>query len=938
MTRGFSKHLIRTVLFALSMAAGSAFAGAVISTELLTPVDQIRTNRLAKFRVKVDSNDTTPVESIRLRVVYDTTSVAQIFTPNEASVEELGDVGADAATLIAGTQYYREVFTDPTNLARPITNMTPRCFNLEIQFATTAMFPNFSISLQDGSGIPVKDTSGGAIPHTFNVAATSNLDASRIISTDWVSQTPLNPGSAFQVKAYTQSALTTNTASLMPFRARARVHFDSRVVAWNTPPAAGDLGTAITAGPVDQAGAGTMRYRDVYTGGVGFTHLSPFVKSSSGTARTLTFSATHTLANGTWIRVELNPPDPAFDGVYQVTSGNGTVKLTYTGTSSLTQSNTETTGFVMQMIVPASKASAGNVRTITTTINHGLAAGNTVMIATNPADPNFDGFVTLASAATNVLTYNKLDSVTLSAFTPTLKARTANVATLTIAGHSFQVGDAVMVDLIPADANFDGARTVSAITASTISFASTGANIASVSTAGTVVRTFSPTFKSRAANVATLTIPGHYLKMGDPVIVALIAADSEFDGARTLTAVTADTVSFASEGADIASASTGGIVQLNFAPTALSRAANVATLTMPGHSYQVGDTVNVALTPPVIYSPSLRSRVTNIATLTIPGGHSFTANDTAMVALSGIPILSTTLKSRTANVATLTITGHPLQVGDSVRVFLSPADTNFDGLRAVTAVTADTISFASTGSDIPAAYTSGSALRTFAVTFKARTANVATLTVTGHNFAVGNSVTVILDTADVLYDGGRIITAVTANTISFPTTAGADIGNAAATGIVNLFALPTTRVRASNVATLTIPGHAFTANDSVKFSMAFPVSPTWKSLTSNVATLTIPGHAFAATNLVNIALDPPDAAFDGPRYIASVVGPTITFTSVGTNVTGAATSGSVLFSPSLRSRTTNVATLTVSGATAPQPQGGRHGECRPRPRVLARYE
>jgi hypothetical protein len=84
--------------------------------------------------------------------------------------------------------------------------------------------------------------------------------------------------------------------------------------------------------------------------------------------------------------------------------------------------------------------------------------------------------------------YEMLSGGTLLAppSTVTNKALTSNVATLTIGTHTYVIGDQITVALTPADAVFDGAQTITAVTATTISYAKTNANVVSTASGGTV--------------------------------------------------------------------------------------------------------------------------------------------------------------------------------------------------------------------------------------------------------------------------------------------------------------------------------------------------------------------------------------------------------------------------------------------------------------------
>lgn len=74
-----------------------------------------------------------------------------------------------------------------------------------------------------------------------------------------------------------------------------------------------------------------------------------------------------------------------------------------------------------------------------------------------------------------------------SSLTVTNKELTSNVATLTVsAAHSIQVGSMITVILTTADPAFDGTYTVTAVTSTTISYASVASDVASTSASGTV--------------------------------------------------------------------------------------------------------------------------------------------------------------------------------------------------------------------------------------------------------------------------------------------------------------------------------------------------------------------------------------------------------------------------------------------------------------------
>jgi len=74
---------------------------------------------------------------------------------------------------------------------------------------------------------------------------------------------------------------------------------------------------------------------------------------------------------------------------------------------------------------------------------------------------------------------------------------------------------------------------------------------------------------------------------------------------------------------------------------------------------------------------------------------------------TGGNIGTVTNKALTTNVATLTIGAHTFQVGQQVRVQLSPADPVFDGYQTITAIAPTTISYARTNANVAAVGATG---------------------------------------------------------------------------------------------------------------------------------------------------------------------------------------------------------------------------------------
>lgn len=103
--------------------------------------------------------------------------------------------------------------------------------------------------------------------------------------------------------------------------------------------------------------------------------------------------------------------------------------------------------------------------------------------AANRVNPNW--VVSVVSGGTNpTIAWNNGGFLPVS--TITTRALTSNVATITVnAAHNYAVGDTVTVALSPPNAVFDGTYTISAVAATTFSYARTNANVTSAATGGT---------------------------------------------------------------------------------------------------------------------------------------------------------------------------------------------------------------------------------------------------------------------------------------------------------------------------------------------------------------------------------------------------------------------------------------------------------------------
>ncbi|HLX62872.1 MAG TPA: C25 family cysteine peptidase [Planctomycetota bacterium] len=209
-------------------------------------------------------------------------------------------------------------------------------------------------------------------------------------------------------------------------------------------------------------------------------------KQLGGSSATLTMTGNHLIPTGQGVRVALNPPDPAFDGVYTV-QGNGanTNILAYNSNLNGTVNSAITQGTAFGVFGVTNKVLSGGTVTLTTAAAHGLRA--TQSIAVTLGDPTYDGTYNLTVASGSILSYTKAGADSASAstnFNVTNKALTSNVATLTIGTHGFSTGQAIQVTL--GDAAFDGFYAISGVTSTTVSYFHINPDVASSATTGTL--------------------------------------------------------------------------------------------------------------------------------------------------------------------------------------------------------------------------------------------------------------------------------------------------------------------------------------------------------------------------------------------------------------------------------------------------------------------
>lgn len=286
---------------------------------------------------------------------------------------------------------------------------------------------------------------------------------------------------------------------------------------------------------------------------------------------TLTLPVGHGFVAGNSIVVDISGTSEAdFDGTWDVYDTPTTTTVRFRrpalGAAIASGSTTGSITLTPGATTVTNKLISNNQATVTVSTGHGLAAGNVIDVA--GVGSGFDGRQTITGVTATTISFESQDDVTNVAasgnadiITTTVaitnKAITSNDATITLpSGHGVGVGSTITVSGL--GGNFDGPKTVASVTATTATYEARS-NLAATSTTGTVVMaapTKSVTNRAITSNVATLTLgSGHGMAIGNTVTVAGLGGN--FDGAKTITAITATAIEYKAQ-ADVASAAISG--------------------------------------------------------------------------------------------------------------------------------------------------------------------------------------------------------------------------------------------------------------------------------------------------------------------------------------------------------------------------------------------
>jgi len=285
------------------------------------------------------------------------------------------------------------------------------------------------------------------------------------------------------------------------------------------------------------------------------------------------------------------------------------------------------------------------------------------------------------------------------------KALTANVATLTTTQpHLLTVNQSVMVALNPPDTVFNGQYTVTGTpTATTFTYAKNGADVPAVGTGGFVDIFTSSTRALDKIRVANEKIYGSTLSISqtsitDPFEIYYWASEAAVPQVIFRNNIVGGAALTFAVGPQIPYSIFGPQTVIN--KELINNYAKLTLSTTP--VFRPGQYFNVALP---VNTVTARARTANVATLTTSVANEFAVGEQIVVAAIA-SVRTVTFRERTANVATLTLSAaQPFTVGQSVTV-AGVAIAGYNGVKTLTAVGANTVSYAYVAVDeIPTADT-----------------------------------------------------------------------------------------------------------------------------------------------------------------------------------------------------------------------------------------
>jgi hypothetical protein len=220
---------------------------------------------------------------------------------------------------------------------------------------------------------------------------------------------------------------------------------------------------------------------------------------------------------------------------------------------------------------------------------HGYAVGQTIRIS-GATQPEYNGTFVIAGVTANTFTYT-ISGTPASPATGSISAqpygisRDGTTAIVSLVNHGYANGDSILISGA-GQAEYNGTFPITVLSNNTFSYTISGTPATPAT--GTVTAQAAKVVRSGAT--ATVTLANHGYAVGQMILMSG-AGQSEYNGAVTITGVTANTFSYAVAGTQ-ATPATGTITAQ---PYAISRSGSTAIVAMANHGYANGALIRMAL-------------------------------------------------------------------------------------------------------------------------------------------------------------------------------------------------------------------------------------------------------------------------------------------------------------------------------------------------------
>jgi hypothetical protein len=452
------------------------------------------------------------------------------------------------------------------------------------------------------------------------------------------------------------------------------------------------------------------------------------ITRSSATATVTCYS--HGFSNGAVVMIS-SANEAEYNGAFTIANVT-TNTFTYTVATTAPASATGTIGAISTRSV-TSISRSGTTATVTAS-GHGFTTGNMVRISgATPAE--YNGVFSVVVLDTNRFTYTVSDALAASA-SGSLRAAYAGIfpsgttATVTLTNHGFVTGQTVLISGAT-QSEYNGYFPVTVLTPHAFTYTMSGAPLApatgavSVQTAALNPNRPSLAGITRNGATATATLTGHGYWSGQTVLISG-ATQPEYNGAFTITNVTANTFDFTVSGEPLSPA--GGTTYAQ--ACGVSYNGTTAIVSLNGHGYATGTLIRISGADQPEYNGTFA--ITNVTgntfTYTLPSVPAGPATGNIFAWLGNL--------TRSGSTATVTLPNHGYVEGQPV--YLTGAwQPEYNGSFKIFNVTPYSFDFAVSGQPVSPASGPISITQPLGII---RNGSTAIVSFVGHGFVAGDRV------------------------------------------------------------------------------------------------------------------------------------------------------------------------------------------------------